>query len=164
MCFRTLDDGMRVYMSPHDYQTMLDCADSRRVQLGAAGILKRDVNIETSELEKLRAEVESLRNALEEIGPVITVDREGEGEQSGEDAQPGAGKHGVNADGASYYWDFYESFSAVVSHDVEGLEQAEISCATPVDRYKHVWGQGEWAGGPGVGLSLGNEPVRTVIV
>jgi hypothetical protein len=162
MCFRTLDGGMRVYKSPHDYQTMLDCADSCRAHLAAVGILKQDVDTETSELEKLRAEVESLRNTLEEIGPVITVDREGE--QSGEDAQPGAGKHGVNADGASYYWDFYESFSAVVFHDVEALEQAEISCATPVDRCKHVWGQGEWAGGPGVGLSLGNEPVRTVIV
>jgi len=162
MCFKTLDGGMRVYKSPHDYQTMLDCADSRRAHLAAAGILKQDVDTETGELEKLRAEVGSLRNGLEEIGPVITVDREGE--QGGDDAHPSVGKHGVNAGEASYYWGFHENFSAVASHGIEAHEQAENSCAMPVDRYKHVWEQGERDGGSGVGLSLGNEPIRTVIV
>jgi len=33
MRLKTLEEGMRVYMTPHDYQTMLDCADSRRAHL-----------------------------------------------------------------------------------------------------------------------------------
>lgn len=33
MRLKTLENQMRVFMNPHDYQTMLDCADSRRARL-----------------------------------------------------------------------------------------------------------------------------------